>query len=400
MKAIQSGWSRYRSWPPTIDTMASTICLIFLQGMGPDRSLLLKIVLFSPFLPMKTTNLMKNFPFPLFIPVFEKEGFAAIDRLLLRKEVPWFIKEQGYRNLLFYAKALARAKYLPIELNCPLTQRGGAYFRPMNAAILKTAEGYEVICRTVNYDLHDTLYFHLLDGDERFCSRNFLLSYDKQFQLLSQKEIVEDLPRERFSYLAAEGMEDCRFFMFKGKRWVSCTTSDTNPYGNFQISLCQIGEDAQVEELIPLLGPNPYRCEKNWLPFILNDEVYLIYSYDPFTIYRADEDGMLELVREEALPFDLSRFRGSAPPIAFDGGYLILVHEAIYPENAPRFYLHRFLFLDQWFELKSISKPFIFQHFGTEFCCGMTLDHSGEKLIFSITSKMQQRSCASSMWKW
>ena len=42
--------------------------------------------------------------------------------------------------------------------------------------------------------------------------------------------------------------------------------------GECQISLCQladqnIGKNISVEKLTPLLGPDPHRCEKNWLPF-------------------------------------------------------------------------------------------------------------------------------------
>ena len=79
-----------------------------------------------------------------------------------------------------------------------------------------------------------------------------------------------------------------------------------------------------------------------------------------------------------------THFRGSAAPIAFDNGYLMLVHEVVLKEDYSRCYLHRFLFLDEKLRTTKLSKPFFFDHQGVEYCCSMTLDHSGKQLVLAI----------------
>ncbi len=137
--------------------------------------------------------------------------------------------------------------------------------------------------------------------------------------------------------------------------------------------------------LTPLLGPDPTRCEKNWLPFIKDGELFVAYSYDPFVVFRPDfQTGECKLALYQETDHDFSRFRGSAAPIVLDDGYLMLVHEvSILPEYY-RCYLHRFLYLNRDFKIVRQSKPFTFMHQGVEYCCSMTIDHSGNQLILPI----------------
>ncbi len=198
------------------------------------------------------------------------------------------------------------------------------------------------------------------------------------------------MPRKRIRSFNLEGLDDCRIFHFNKGIWFSCNTGDTNPFGNFQISLCKLGnairEDSiKVEKLIPMQGPDPYRCEKNWLPFLKDNQLHFVYSYDPFLVYTPDiKTGQCEKSIEYVPAFDFSHFRGSAAPIAFDKGYLLLVHEVILNSDYSRCYLHRFLFLDEKFTVTKISKPFYFAHHGVEYCCSMTLNHEANELIIPI----------------
>lgn len=326
----------------------------------------------------------------------KKEGYAATNRLMLKKDVPYYVKEQAYKNMLFYIEELKDAHYKPIEIDLPPIREGfAARYNPMNPSIKKTRLGYDVICRTVSYLQIGATHFKSLDllDPDSYKTRNFLLRYDPDFRLLSQQEIVEELPRIRRKS-NVEGLEDCRMFEYRNATWFACTTADTNPTGQRQVSLCKLEANAgkpvvYVDTLIPLSGPDPFRCEKNWLPFIKNGEIHLIYSYDPLIIYKANLDigkgVMSHLVgyQFDHPKNDFSHFSGSAPPIEFDNGYLLLVHETIY-DNMQRNYIHRFVYMDKDFGIKKVSKPFIFLHKGIEYCCGMTIDHSAKKLIMTI----------------
>lgn len=332
---------------------------------------------------------------------FKEEGYAATNRLILKKSVPSNIKEQAYRNMLFYVETLKNIKYQPIEISLPHIREGftGRY-NPMNPSIKKTEAGYDVICRTVNYMQIGAKHFRsldLLDESNRVKTRNFFVKYDRDFNLLSQQEIIENLPRERKCTYNVEGLEDCRIFGFNDSTWFTCTTLDTNPTGKPQISLCELSDKSsdsviQVKKLIPLVPPNLNRCEKNWMPFVKDNELHVIYSYDPLIIYKPKilpgNGTWIGIVNDQQMTLydvpkhDFSRFSGSAAPIEFDNGYLSLVHETVY--NEQRNYMHRFIFFDKNFKVQKVSKPFIFFHKGIEYCCGMAIDHSETKLIMTV----------------
>jgi len=320
---------------------------------------------------------------------FKDDGYQAASDLLLKKNIPYSIREQTYRNLLYYVEPLKGASYQPIEIDLPFA-REGIRNNPMNPSIVKTSQGYSVICRTINYTQTGAKNFHSHDDNGIFRTRNFLVQYDRGFSLLSQKEIVEELPRERIGMPLVQGLEDCRLFEYNQQFWCTCTTTDTNPTGSYQISLCKLGVEkgldyVPVETLVPLNGPDPRRCEKNWLPFVHGGQFLAIYSYDPFVIFAPDpETGQCESVFRYEPENDFSYLRGSAGPLPFDGGYLILVHEVVFQANGERAYLHRFLFLDRDFVIVQTSRPFIFKHTGVEYCCSMTLDHTGDKIILPI----------------
>jgi glycosyltransferase involved in cell wall biosynthesis/predicted GH43/DUF377 family glycosyl hydrolase len=325
---------------------------------------------------------------------FKEEGFEAANRLVLNKKVPWNIKDQTYKNMLFYVKRLESDSIVPITIDLPLIREGFPdHYNPMNPTIQKTKTGYSLICRTVNYKQDRGLNFHVMDPlDSTVRTKNFLVEYDKNFNKLSQKEIIEMDRASRYPTYQARirGLEDCRLFNFSDHLWFFCTTVDTNPHDLPQISLCRLasnssGSTIPVERftLLKSLNPDQKRPEKNWLPFVKDNELYCMYMYDPWTIYKPNvQTGSCEEVVSSTVDYDFSNFRGSAAPIELDDGYLILVHEVAF--NEARYYIHRFLYMDRDFKITKLSKPFIFQHEGIEYSCGMTIDHSGTKLIIPI----------------
>lgn len=311
---------------------------------------------------------------------FKKLGEEAAQRLLIQKGVPYAHKEQAYRNSLFYIQPLKNARFEPITIELPL------HWNVMNPSIRKTREGYQMICRVVNFLHENDDSYTMIDGNPEIhiCTRNFLVEYDREFRLLSQKEILEAKPRLPLTQWRVEGLEDCRLFEFNKENWLTCTMY--LPSGPPQVALAKLTpalSNLLIHNLTLLHGPDPQRCEKNWLPFVHKNTPLAIYSYDPFLIYALDPStGNLTKFKEEAPPFDFSRFRGSAAPIPFDGGYLLMVHEVIFAPT--RKYTHRFVYLDANFHISALSKPFYFESLGVEYCCGMTLDHSGRELLIPI----------------
>ena len=232
---------------------------------------------FGSKLPIDSGSFLNHYDFDEEISIaayytqFKEDGFQVASDLVLKRDIPYFLKEQTYRNLLFYVQPLSKIDFFPIEIDLPFIA-DEIRWKPMNPSIRKMENGYEVICRSVNYTQQGARDFHSFDEQGIFRSRNYLLRYSRDFELLSQHEIIEDVPREKMGYPMVQGLEDCRLFEFEENTWFSCTTTDTNPTGSFQISLCRLGEELGdcrfVEELLPLKRPDPHRCDKKSLSFV------------------------------------------------------------------------------------------------------------------------------------
>ncbi len=120
---------------------------------------------------------------------FKEDGLIAANNLVIKKNVPGYIKDQAYRNMLFYIEPLKNVSFHPIEFELPIIEVGyDETYHPMNPSLLKTNDGYKVICRGVNYTQKGAKDFKTIDAHGVFRNKNYLLDYSKNFQLLSQSE--------------------------------------------------------------------------------------------------------------------------------------------------------------------------------------------------------------------
>ena len=78
-------------------------------------------------------------------------------------------------------------------------------------------------------------------------------------------------------------------------------------------------------------------------------------------------------------------FSGGSQAIAFDGGWLALVHEArATPSSGQRYYQHRFVWFDQTNALRRVSRAFFFhQKDSVEFAAGLAWHPDGNRLLLS-----------------
>ena len=317
---------------------------------------------------------------------FQQEGYLAAGNLLTRKNQPPLSLLNAYRNFLFYVKQIPKTKTQRLNIQIPDSpdQKLEVYY-PMNSSILRKPSGYQMICRAVNYTQQGAKEFRSTDPFGYFKSRNFLIELGPDFQVLSQTEIL-DFTKESWPIPCnVLGLEDPRMFCWNEEIWFTCTTYENAPFGVPRMALCQLNKEGHIQQKIFLEGPHPYRCEKNWLPFVSENELKVMYSYDPFQIYRVNlANGECQPIFSYDPEKSFKEFRGSAGPLSFDGGYLVLVHETVIKPDSSRVYLHRFLYLDQDFFIQKISFPFIFFHLGVEYCAGMCLDHEKKHAILSI----------------
>jgi len=316
----------------------------------------------------------------------KSKGCKYIDSLILNPRVPYLAKENAHRNLYYYVEPLKDTEFLSIlpKTRSFIHKWSSDRYVPCNPSLYKTEDGYTLNCRTVNY-FHKRGEYIVLDDDNCVRTKNVIIDYDKEFNTVSETQVLETNNLALYPS-SVKGLEDMKIFALHNKIYFTATTRELNAQAIPKMCLGTLektGDQFIINKITLLQGPDPDRCEKNWLPFVVDEELYSVYSYSPFIIYKPNlETGECIEVINKDYKLDMTRFRGSAAPIPFDDGYLLMIHEVIW-QNV-RTYIHRFIYLDKNFEMKKLSKPFTFKHTGVEFCSSMTLDHSDDKLIMGM----------------
>lgn len=311
--------------------------------------------------------------------------FDACERVSLGRDQPATAVDAARLAETVYVSSLEGLRFLPIH---PATE---ATYRPCNPSVTQTADGYVMICRTVNYEQR-RLNYRSLAPDQVYRTRNVLMRLATDFRVLDQHEITIEAPPIRETRI--RGLEDCRVVAASDGLMFTCCTTDRHPAGSVQQSICRLDSTGRVTSHQPLVGPFDGTPQKNWLPFIGDaGRLRAIHSYDPLTVLTIDPDsGVYSVEREVAQSVNGSHWRGSAGPLRWPGGrspgWLVLVHEVVHRIGADsgyeRIYLHRFVEYDDSFTLTRLSRPFMFAHKGVEFACGMTMTHDGNNLVLGL----------------
>ncbi len=271
----------------------------------------------------------------------------------------------------------------PLE-NCPEKT-----YLPCNPCICKIDEGYLVICRTVNYDIDFKRQplIQPIDLGHSLRTKNILVRYDKDFNKISEAPIVNETDDVKYFH-ERYGLEDYRIFNWDKEFWFLSSTYDTGTQGIpkkvlGRLKNIETKDKVELDNVITIDYPCTKWGEKNWMPFIRDNKLHAIYSFDPFTVFQIEKDGIYKVIVKNEQNFNLSEFRGSAILEGFCEGYLAIVHESeVTPDKAN--YFHRFVYLDYNLNIKKISDRFTFTNEDIEFVCGMSLDHSNKKIVIGL----------------
>lgn len=258
-----------------------------------------------------------------------------------------------------------------IMLNCTMKPNRV----PNNSSIIKIDNGYLCNIRCSNY-VYDP-YFRFLEGNIHL-SEHMLITFSEDFKIKKTVELV-DKTNNVYHDSFVKGVDDLR--LIDEKRFI-CSHGNFNTHRTIQQCLGTFDEFGNITKLIPLIGPHQYRHEKNWLPLIKNDELYVIYMIHPFTLYKVNEDnGELTLIKQVKLLNENFDVKGSAPFIPYKNGLLATVHQTTKDLS----YMQRFIWMNHELTEIKYSIPFYFHSKGTEFSLGMC--HSDEGLIITHSIK-------------
>jgi predicted GH43/DUF377 family glycosyl hydrolase/tetratricopeptide (TPR) repeat protein len=246
-----------------------------------------------------------------------------------------------------------------------------------NPSITSASDGLQMIVRTANYRLGKGI----LHTEGVLHNLNYLVDLGPDLAVTRIRPLADRAEdAERFES-EIDGYEDCRLIEVGGQWFATATVADLNPDERREVALLTL-DDGAVTAVRPLRGPHPGRHEKNWMPFVRDGALHLVYSCGPTVVLRCDTaTGELEVVSESTAPPEAEAFRGGSQGVEVDGGLLFVVHEV---RRAPRslLYLHRFVMLDDDLRLASASPPFTFTQDHVEFCAGMA--RHGDELVLSF----------------
>lgn len=155
------------------------------------------------------------------------------------------------------------------------------------------------------------------------------------------------------------GIEDIRFC---NSNKLLVTVPECNSNGNPSIFFAELNNNT-VSNFIDCM---PNNIEKNWMPYINNDDKFnVIYSVHPFIIKSIENDNLVEIEINELLKTKLDGYHGSTNGILVSKNErLFLIHKGAKE--------HRWLIFNIQSNSISVSKKFsFFKHSYIEFICSL-----------------------------
>jgi len=258
-------------------------------------------------------------------------------------------------------------------------------WKASNPSIYSNGTRIKCVVRTVNYEIVNGSYVTpphdivMRDGCQWqvIRTRNFLLDLNDTLETTCVVELLDKTGDTRSSY-PVHGFEDVRIFYWKDAWHATATVCDFTEDGRREIALLNIEEDGAIVRAQPLRGPWSVHAQKNWMPLVVEGDLKLVYATEPTSIFALSDGGTIEPPVD--CSFGHGRLRGGSQGVKVDGGWIFVVHDVAFPGSG-RFYLHRFVLLNEQLRLVSMTDLFYFEQLGIEFCAGLAM--ANDKLVAS-----------------
>ena len=305
----------------------------------------------------------------------KREGYEACEKIVL-SAAPWPTRNYTLNNQAFYMNKIPFKKIITLTHDLP-----EGYINS-SCSLIPDGDGFRLNMRCVNYSHNDKGYCVPRDPEGVVRTRNFLLTLDKTLNTQASVELIDVSGIATYPVIV-RGFEDIRLF---GTNELFSTNLDFNESRIPQMCYCRYDPiEGEITDVKIMSTTEQLQCEKNWVPFVMNDEVHFIYTAGPFRLYKLDRDtGETQLVKETSLcDQNLQDFRGSSSLIPYKNGWLGIIHQVYYSE--PRKYFHRFVWYDSEFTTIKYSNLFYFESIGIEY--SLSLCHSDNGLLITYSQK-------------
>jgi len=318
-------------------------------------------------------------------PARKERGFAACNWLALNRSISESSRNLAVSNIHFYVEPAAKMMRSFVAHQVGFRPPEG--YRATNPSIVRRGDEILLVQRTVNYTIDPAFP----DGDNRryatpsgkpIHTRNFLLHLDASFAIRSSTEILPPDNMLEPAWPLVQGFEDLRPFVWRDGLWCIACVRELTPDGWCEQVLARIDDheptECRLTDWRALHPPGPRLHEKNWMPRVAGDSLQFVYLCDPTRFV----DDQAQTVTETVPPIHAELFRGGSQLIAFDDGWLAIVHEARVRDKQ-RVYRHRFAWFDKADRFRAVSRPFHLKRQGVEFAAGLAWHPDGKRLIIS-----------------
>lgn len=312
-------------------------------------------------------------------PARRRASHESTLELALRRDVPQDVRENARRNGRFHAPDAAtlmrRTRVRELAPAMP------DEYIAMNPSVWREGDDLYAIVRGVNYRLDDP---HRSWNLPAIRTHNVLARLDASRAIVDERALVEVPGLPPAFETRVRGYEDCRLFRWRGRWHATATVRDRDPEARCQIALLALDDEWRIASLAVLRGHGDELDQKNWMPAVDGDDLFVVYLCDPTTVLRVDP--VSQRVVPHAVhvpPLALENQRGGSQLVPFDGGWLCVTHEVVALGGWQRQYLHRFLRFDRAFRIVALTEPFRLSDHEVEFAAGLAYDPREDALDVS-----------------
>lgn len=257
-------------------------------------------------------------------------------------------------------KILSKTQAYQTRLVLPRLTR---YF-PLNPSFVIYNNKLKIIYRGCNYNLRVSGYQKFLGSwtAEVSDSQNYFAEASLDLKLLGCDFIEDRHIRARED--ALDGIQDLKLFNWKNEIYATGSGLNSAPLllgksltRKFTMMLFKLSKHRL--EFVSTL-PSFQNEEKNWMPWVKNENLWFVYRPNPFSIFSYD---ILPTHSSQIKSINYTVFGGAysggSCAIPCLGGYLGLVHKRT-GRTAQSFYDHRLFFATDDFRIAKVSEPFTF----------------------------------------
>jgi hypothetical protein len=267
-----------------------------------------------------------------------------------------------------------------------------------NPSVVTVGKRVYAVYKGVNYNLQNNGHSKMKYGGFLVPfsdSQNYYANIDatnglilKDFGFLEDRHI-------RANQLALNGLQDIRIFHWRNEIYALAAAithyppkqAHSSPIKQTSMMLCKFSGNS----LVALFNfPSKHQHEKNWMPWVKENELFFIYHHDPYQILKFDGKEIINIDLPEA-PKALTLQSGGSAVVPFGKNFIGIVHQKyggyVLDDgvHAPLMtYTHKVVIYGQNFDILAVSPNFTFEGARVEFCCGIAILNDSVILSYGV----------------